>query len=160
MKNSAPKPDPRAALSSTPEHLRIVYLNTQAVREAVLAQEGKFMIRAEAASYGGGATSYPEGWQVSRQRPFVNDLDPQIANLRGVLSILENSKEYLEAAAVIEPLLAAVAEVEQQEAAAAVRRGELEQAHREAVAAAEENARAVALRSPAVAAAARALASA
>ena len=160
MKNSAPKIDPRAALSGTLEHHRLIFLNTEAVREAVLAQEGKFMIRAQAASYGGGATDYPEGWQVSRQRPFVHDLDPQIANLRGVLSILENSREYLEAKAVIEPLLAAVAELEIEEAAATVRRGDLEQAHREAVAAAESQARAVALRSPAVAAAARALAAA
>ena len=160
MKNSAPKLDPRAALACTLEHLRIVYLNTEAVREAVLAQEKKFMIRAQAASYGGGATSYPEGWQVSRQRPFVNDVDPQIANLRGVLTIMENSPEYREAAQVITPLLAAVAEVEQQEAAAAARRGDLERVHREAVAAAEAKARFVALNSPEVAAAARALANA
>jgi hypothetical protein len=119
MKNSAPKIDPRTALSSTLEHLRIVYLNTEAVREAVLAQEGKFMIRAQAASYGGGATDYPEGWRVSRQRPFVNDIDPQIANLRTVLTIMETSPEYLEAAQIIEPLLEAVAALEKQEAAAA-----------------------------------------
>ena len=156
----APKIDPRASVSSTLEHHRLIFLNTEAVREAVLAQEGKFMIRAQAASYGGGATSYPEGWQVSRQRPFVNDVDPQIANRRGVLTIMENSPEYREAAQVITPLLAAVAEVEQQEAAAAVRRGELEQAHREAVAAAESQARVVALNSPEVAAAAKALAAA
>ena len=156
----APKIDPRAALAATLEHHRLIFLNTEAVREAVLAQEGKFMIRAQAASYGGGATSYPEGWQVSRQRPFVNDVDPQIANLRGVLTIMESSPEYLEAAKIIEPLLEAVAEVEQQEAAAAVRRGELERVHREAVAAAEAQARVVALNSPAVAAAARALAAA
>ena len=156
----APKIDPRAALSGTLEHHRLIFLNTEAVREAVLAQEGKFMIRAQAASYGGGATSHPEGWQVSRQRPFVNDVDPQIANLRGVLTIMENSPEYREAAQVITPLLAAVAEVEQQEAAATARRAELEQAHREAVAAAESQARVVALNSPEVAAAARALAAA
>ena len=160
MKNSSSKTDPRAALSGTLEHHRLIFLNTEAVREAVLAQEGKFMIRAQAASYGGGATSYPEGWQVSRQRPFVHDLDPQIANLRGVLTIMETSPEYLEAKAVIEPLLAAVAALEVEEAAATARRADLEQAHREAIATAEENARAVALASPAVAAAARALASA
>jgi hypothetical protein len=160
MKTSSSKPDPRAALSGVLEHFRIVYLNCEAVREAVLAQEGKFMIRAQAASYGGGATSYPEGWQVSRQRPFVSDLDPQIANLRGVLTIMETSPEYLEAAQIIAPLLASVAALEKQEAAERTRRGNLEQAHRDAIAAAEEEARAVALASPEVAAAAKALAAA
>jgi len=119
MKTSSSKTDPRTALSGVLEHFRLVYLNCEAVREAVLAQEGKFMIRAQAASYGGGATSYPEGWQVSRQRPFVNDIDPQIANLRGVLTIMETSPEYLEAAQIIEPLLEAVAELEKREAIAA-----------------------------------------
>ena len=156
----APKIDPRASVSSTLEHHRLIFLNTEAVREAVLAQEGKFMIRAQAASYGGGATSYPEGWQVSRQRPFVHDLDPQIANLRGALTIMENSPEYREAKAVIEPLLKAVAALEIEEAAAATRRADLERAHREAVASAEERARTVALASPEVAAAAKALAAA
>jgi len=160
MKTSSSKLDPRTALSSTLEHFRLLYLNTEAVREAVRAQEAKFMIRAQAASYGGGATSYPEGWQVSRQRPFVNDIDPQIANLRGVLTIMETTTEYLEAAQIIEPLLKAVAALEKQEAADRTRRGNLEQAHRDAVAAAEEKARVVALNSPEVAAAARALAAA
>ena len=136
----APKLDPRAALSSTLEHLRLIFLNTQAVREAVVAQEGRFMIRAQAASHGGGATSYPEGWQVSRQRPFVNDIDPAIANLCGVLTILENSPEFLEAKAVIEPLLEAVAALEKSEAAAAQERAAAEHIRREKLDAAKADA--------------------
>ena len=136
----APKIDPRAALSGTLEHHRLIFLNTEAVREAVLAQEGKFMIRAQAASYGGGATSYPEGWQVSRQRPFVHDLDPQIANLRGALTIMENSPEYREAKAVIEPLLKAVAALEKSEAAAAQERAAAEHIRREKLDAAKADA--------------------
>ena len=142
MKSTSSKTDPRTALSGVLEHFRLVYLNCEAVREAVLAQEGKFMIRAQAASCGGGATSYPEGWQVSRQRPFVPDIDPQIANLRGVLTIMETSPEYLAAAAVIEPLLEAAAELEKREAIAAqevaaaenIRREKLDAAKAEAVA--------------------------
>ena len=136
----APKIDPRASVSSTLEHHRLIFLNTEAVREAVLAQEGKFMIRAQAASYGGGATSYPEGWQVSRQRPFVHDLDPQIANLRGALTIMENSPEYREAKAVIEPLLKAVAALEKSEAAAAQERAAAEHIRREKLDAAKADA--------------------
>ena len=136
----APKIDPRAALQGVLEHHRLIFLNTEAVREAVLAQEGKFMIRAQAASYGGGATSHPEGWQVSRQRPFVHDLDPQIANLRGALTIMENSPEYREAKAVIEPLLKAVAALEKSEAAAAQERAAAEHIRREKLDAAKADA--------------------
>lgn len=160
MKSTSSKPDPRAALDGVLANRRCIFLNTEAVREAVVALEQKLLTRAMCAEYAGGSTTYPEGWPVARHRLFVNDVDPQAASLRGALNILENSPEYIEAAAEIRPLLAAAAELEQREAEAALAKADMQRAHRELVAAAEDRAREAALNSPEIAASARRLAAA
>ena len=157
MKNSSLKPDPRAALQAVMLHQKYIFLNTLALRKWRAEFRQKVLVRAQCAHGAGLSESFEPQHFIANLLP---NLDPQFSDVETALLFLENSPEFLEAAQIIEPLLAAVAEVEQQEAAAAVRRGNLEQAHREAVAAAEEKARAVALASPEVAAAARALAAA
>ena len=157
MKNSALKPDPRAALQGVLLHKKYIFLNTVALRKWRDEFRKTVLIRAQAAHGAGPAESWQPAHFISNILPTVT---PEFIACETSLLFLENTAEFLEAAAEIEPLLAAVAALELEETAAAVRRGELEQAHRAAVAAAEENARAVALRSPAVAAAARALAAA
>ena len=157
MKNSAPKLDPRAALQAVMLHNKYVFLNKLALRKLRAEFRQKVLVRAQAAHGAGPAESFEPQHYIANLLP---NLDPQFSDVETALLFLENSPEFLEAKAVIEPLLAAVAALEIREAAATARRGELEQAHRDAVAAAEENARAVALASPEVAAAARALANA
>ena len=157
MKNSAPKPDPRAALQAVMLHHKYVYLNTVALRKWRDEFRKTVLIRAQAAHGAGPAESWQPAHFISNILPTVT---PEFIACETSLLFLENTAEFLEAAAEIEPLLAAVAALEVEEAAATARRADLEQAHREAVAAAEEKARAVALASPEVAAAARALAAA
>ena len=157
MKNSAPKLDPRAALQGVMLHEKYVYLNTLALRKWRDQFRQKILIRAQCAFGAGQAESWEPQHFIANLLP---NLDPQFSDVETALLFLENSPEFLEAKAVIEPLLAAVAALEVEEAAAGVRRAELEQAHREAVATAEAKARFVALNSPEVAAAAKALAAA
>ena len=157
MKTSSLKPDPRAALQSVLLHEKYVYLNTLALRKWRAEFRQKVLVRAQCAHGAGPSESFEPQHFIANLLP---NLDPRFSDVETALLFLENSPEFLEAAQIIEPLLAAVAALEFEEAAAAVRRGELEQAHRDAVAAAEAQARVVALNSPAVAAAARALAAA
>ena len=157
MKNSSSKTDPRAALQAVMLHQKYIFLNTLALRKWRDEFRKTVLIRAQAAHGAGPAESWEPQHYIANLLP---NLDPQFSDVETALLFLENSPEFLEAKAVIEPLLAAVAALEVEEAAATARRADLEQAHREAIATAEENARAVALASPAVAAAARALASA
>jgi hypothetical protein len=157
MKNSAPKPDPRAELQAVLLHKKYIYLNTVALRKWRDEFRQKVLIRAQAAHGAGPAESWQPAHFISNILPTVT---PEFVACETALLFLENTAEFLEAKAEIEPLLASVAALEIEEAAAATRRSNLEQAHREAVASAEEKARAVALASPEVAAAAKALAAA
>ena len=157
MKNSSLKPDPRAALQGVLLHKKYIFLNTLALRKWRAEFRQKVLVRAQCAHGAGPSESFEPQHYIANLLP---NLDPQFSDVETALLFLENSPEFLEAAAVIEPLLAAVAELELEEAAAAARRGDLERVHREAVAAAEAKARFVALNSPEVAAAARALANA
>ena len=157
MKNSAPKPDPRAALQAVLLHQKYIFLNTLALRKWRAEFRQKVLVRAQCAFGAGPAESFEPQHYIANLLP---NLDPQFSDVETALLFLENSPEFLEAAQIIEPLLEAVAALEIEEAAAAVRRGELEQAHRDALAAAEAKARFVALNSPEVAAAAKALAAA
>ena len=157
MKNSSSKTDPRAALQAVMLHEKYIYLNTSALRKWRDEFRQKVLVRAQCAHGAGPSESWEAQHFIANLLP---NLDPRFSDVETALLFLENSPEFLEAAKIIEPLLAAVAALEVEEAAAAARRAELEQAHREAVAAAESQARAVALASPEVAAAARALANA
>ena len=157
MKNSALKPDPRAALQGVLLHKKYIFLNTLALRKWRDEFRKTVLIRAQAAHGAGPAESWQPAHFISNILPTVT---PEFIACETSLLFLENTAEFLEAAAEIEPLLAAVAALELEEAAATARRGELEQAHRQAVAAAESKARFVALSSPEVAAAAKALAAA
>ena len=157
MKNSSSKTDPRAALQAVLLHHKYVFLNTIALRKWREGFRQKVLVRAQCAFGAGPAESWEPQHYIANLLP---NLDPQFSDVETALLFLENSPEFIEAKAVIEPLLAAVAALEVEEAAAGVRRADLEQAHREAIAAAESQARVVALNSPAVAAAARALAAA
>ena len=157
MKSSSSKTDPRAALQAVMLHEKFIYLNTLALRKWRAEFRQKVLVRAQCAHGAGPSESFEPQHYIANLLP---NLDPQFSDVETALLFLENSPEFLEAAQIIEPLLAAVAELEIEEAAAGVRRADLERVHREAIATAEENARAVALRSPAVAAAARALAAA
>ena len=157
MKNSAPKLDPRAALQGVMLHEKFIYLNTVALRKWRDEFRQKVLVRAQCAHGAGPSESFEPQHYIANLLP---NLDPQFSDVETALLFLENSPEFLEAAQIIEPLLEAVAALEIEEAAAAVRRGELEQAHRDALAAAEAKARFVALNSPEVAAAAKALAAA
>ena len=157
MKNSAPKPDPRAALQAVLLHQKYIFLNTLALRKWRAEFRQKVLVRAQCAHGAGPSESFEPQHYIANLLP---NLDPQFSDVETALLFLENSPEFLEAAQIIEPLLEAVAALEIEEAAAAVRRGELEQAHRDALAAAEAKARFVALNSPEVAAAAKALAAA
>ena len=157
MKNSSSKTDPRAALQAVMLHHKYLYLNTLALRKWRDEFRQKVLVRAQCAHGAGPSESFEPQHYIANLLP---NLDPQFSDVETALLFLENSPEFLEAAAVIEPLLAAVAALEVEEAAAAAHRAELEQAHREAVATAEAKARFVALSSPEVAAAAKALAAA
>ena len=157
MKNSSSKTDPRAALQGVMLHHKYVFLNTVALRKWRAEFRQKVLVRAQCAHGAGLAESFEPQHFIANLLP---NLDPRFSDVETALLFLENSPEFLEAAAVIEPLLASVAALEVEEAAAAAHRADLEQAHREAVATAESQARVVALNSPAVAAAARALAAA
>ena len=157
MKSSSLKPDPRAALQGVLLHKKYIFLNTLALRKWRDEFRKTVLIRAQAAHGAGPAESWQPAHFISNILPTVT---PEFIACETSLLFLENTAEFLEAAAEIEPLLAAVAELEIEEAAAGVRRADLERVHREAVTAAEEKARAVALASPEVAAAARALANA
>ena len=157
MKKSSSKTDPRAALQAVMLHEKFIYLNTLALRKWRAEFRQKVLVRAQCAHGAGPSESFEPQHYIANLLP---NLDPQFSDVETALLFLENSPEFLEAAAVIEPLLAAVAALEVEEGAAGVRRAELEQAHREAVAAAETKARFVALNSPEVAAAAKALAAA
>ena len=157
MKNSSSKTDPRAALQAVMLHHKYIFLNTLALRKWRDEFRKTVLIRAQAAHGAGPADSWEPQHYILNILPTVT---PEFIACETSLLFLENTAEFLEAAAEIEPLLAAVAALELEEAAATARRGELEQAHRQAVAAAESNARFVALSSPEVAAAAKALAAA
>ena len=157
MKTSSLKPDPRAALQGVLLHKKYIFLNTLALRKWRDEFRQKVLVRAQAAHGAGPAESWQPAHFISNILPTVT---PEFIACETSLLFLENTAEFLEAAAEIEPLLAAVAELEVEEAAATARRADLEQAHREAVATAEAKARFVALSSPEVAAAAKALAAA
>ena len=157
MKNSSSKTDPRAALQAVMLHEKFIYLNTVALRKWRDEFRQKVLVRAQCAHGAGLAESFEPQHYIANLLP---NLDPQFSDVETALLFLENSPEFLAAAKIIEPLLAAVAALEVEEAAATARRADLEQAHREAIATAEENARFVALSSPEVAAAAKALAAA
>ena len=157
MKTTSSKPDPRAALQGVLLHKKYIFLNTLALRKWRAEFRQKVLVRAQCAHGAGPSESWEPQHFIANLLP---NLDPQFSDVETALLFLENSPEFLEAKAVIEPLLAAVAALEVEEAAAAAHRADLEQAHREAVAAAESQARVVALNSPEVAAAARALAAA
>lgn len=156
MKNSAPKIDPQAALESVLADRATLFQNVTALRQIVAEAKAPLLIRAQCAG--------PQGSAFWNPRGFIQNIAPNISNelvaAIVALEFLEGTPEFLEAEKEITPLLAAVAELERQEAEAAIRRADLERAHREALAAAEDKARAVALASPEVAAAARALAAA
>ena len=138
-------------------HEKFIYLNTLALRKWRAEFRQKVLVRAQCAHGAGPSESWEAQHFIANLLP---NLDPRFSDVETALLFLENSPEFLEAAQIIEPLLAAVAELEIEEAAAGVRRADLERAHREAVASAEERARTVALASPEVAAAAKALAAA
>jgi hypothetical protein len=157
MKTAAAKPDPRAALAGVLAHHRVIYCNVQALRQWRADFRQKILLRAQAAEGAGGQPSWNFQHYISGILPEV---DPQFSAVETALLFLENSAEYIAAEKLIAPLLADLAELEKQEAAAALRRADLERQHREAVAAAEDRARAAALRDPEVASAARALAAA
>ena len=157
MKTTSSKTDPRAALQAVMLHHKYIFLNTLALRKWRDEFRQKVLVRAQAAHGAGPADSWEPQHYILNILPTVT---PEFIACETSLLFLENTAEFLEAAAEIEPLLKAVAELEIEEAAAGVRRADLERVHREAVTAAEEKARAVALASPEVAAAARALANA
>ena len=157
MKTSSSKTDPRAALQGVLLHKKYIFLNTLALRKWRDEFRKTVLIRAQAAHGAGPADSWEPQHYILNILPTVT---PEFIACETSLLFLENTAEFLEAAAEIEPLLAAVAALEVEEAAAAAHRADLEQAHRDAVAAAEAQARVVALSSPEVAAAAKALAAA
>jgi len=157
MKSTSSKTDPRAELQAVLLHHKYVFLNTLALRKWRDEFRRKVLVRAQCAHGAGPSESWEAQHYIANLLPT---LDPQFSDVETALLFLENSPEFIEAAQVIEPLLEGVAELEIEEAAARTRRADLERAHREAVASAEERARTVALNSPEVAAAARALAAA
>jgi hypothetical protein len=157
MRSTSSKTDPRAELQAVLLHKKYVFLNTVALRKWRDEFRQKVLIRAQAAHGAGPAESWQPAHFIANILPTVT---PEFVACETALVFLENTAEFLEAKAEIEPLLEAVAALEIEEAAERTRRADLEQAHRDAVATAEERARAVALASPEVAAAARALAAA
>jgi hypothetical protein len=130
MKTSSSKLDPRAELQGVLLHHKYVFLNTLALRKWRDGFRQKVLVRAQCAHGAGPSESWEAQHYIANLLPT---LDPQFSDVETALLFLENSPEFLEAAQIIVPLLAAVAELEIEEAAERTRRGNLEQAHRAAI---------------------------
>jgi len=116
MKNSAPKIDPRAELQAVLLHKKYIFLNTLALRKWRDEFRQKVLIRAQAAHGAGPSESWEAQHYIANILPTVT---PEFIACETSLLFLENTAEFLEAKAEIEPILAAVAALEKQEAAAA-----------------------------------------
>jgi hypothetical protein len=137
MKNSAPKPDPRAELQAVLLHKKYIFLNTVALRKWRAEFREKVLIRAQAAHGAGPSESWQPAHFISNILPTVT---PEFIACETSLLFLENTAEFIEAATEIEPLLAAVAALEKSEAAAAQEAAAAENIRRERVDAAKADA--------------------
>lgn len=147
------KPNPREQLLRVSDDARRIYCNTVALRSLLSELETPIVTRALGAECTGNNL-----WQTQNYRtsilPTLDERQPAVV---AALAVLENSPEYIQAKAQIEPLLEAIAELEAAEADAAQKRAEAEQAHRDELARAEADALEKARKDPAVVRAAQAL---
>lgn len=137
MKNASSKPDPRAALESVLAHYRLIFLNVTALKNLRAEFRQKLLFRGQAAEGAGSATTWNPQHFVANLLPTVT---PEFIACETSLAFLENTPEFLEAKAEIEPLLATVAALEKAEAIAAQEAAEIERDRREKVDAAKAQA--------------------
>jgi hypothetical protein len=137
MKNSAPKPDPRAALESVLANHRLLFLNVTALKNLRAEFRQKLLFRGQAAEGAGSATTWNPQHFVANLLPTVT---PEFIACETALAFLENTPEFLEAAALIEPLLKDLAELEKREAIAAQEAADAERIRRERLDAAKAEA--------------------
>ena len=147
--------DVQRQVSSLPHSVRAVYTNGTALKNIWLEKKEELLLElsqhpAPSPLDVPNGTSHPYGFVRS---PVFTE----VAMLRLVLDLAEQSVEFQDACAVIEPMLEKIAELEADHAAAVAEKGRKMNALRDAEETALEAARAAALESPAVLAARRAL---
>src|SRR5688500_10268079 len=108
------KSDPRADLAAVPTEAQYIYGNASALREIIAEQEARLVTHALGAIPNG--NPWTPASYINNMVPVV---DARIPAARIALDVLERSAEYKAAKATIEPLLAAVAQLEREEQAAA-----------------------------------------
>jgi len=153
MKNHTIQPCVRTRLASVPTPTIYIYHNAQAIRQLLSELEAPIVTRA--------LSAIPAGDQWNRQNYIANILptiDPRVPAAHVALDVLAKSPEFIEAKAIIEPLIAELAELEIVEQTAREDLADKQRAHAFALALAQEKALAAAENDPAVKAAAAALA--
>lgn len=151
-----PPTDPRAALAAIPPEATNIFNNTLALRGLIDGMTKHLVPLALGTSAIGPNTWNPANY-VGSILPHLDERHPAAL---AALAVLEKSPEFQAAEKLIVPILAALAELEAREAAAALKHADAERRHAAAIATAEARLRAAALLEPEVASAARALAAA
>jgi hypothetical protein len=113
--------DPRQQLDEIPLPQRYIFCNVESLRAQVAEMLTPLLTRAQHA-HGTGAPWHLAGYSTNIRETVPEQLAPSLA----ALQLLEITPEFIEAKKVIEPLLAAAAEVEKAEAIAAAAAAEKE----------------------------------
>jgi len=156
MKKSDPRPNARELLSAVPLETRLAHTTLLSLRTLVseLQARALFVLTTH-----NGAEDFenPANRLADVYRFLTHEASTQLAMGESLLAVMENSDKIKGYAAEVEPLLAEVAALEQQEAEARRVRGEAMQALSDATAEAEKRALEAASQDPAVIAAKKAL---
>lgn len=146
---------PRQQRDAIPSENVNIFQNTRALRGEVEGVQKRILARARAA----GPFTGNDLWATGNFRANLSPhIDGEFAANSVLLDFLEKTPEYLTAAAIVEPILKACAELDARDAELAERRGRQMAEHRDALATAEKLALETAQRDPRVVEARRALA--
>ena len=105
------KIDPRTARDNISPQNRCLFLSVESLRDFVVAGEHALVLAAQNSE-----TSGPNIWASGNYAMgFFGLGDSRLIEARNALAILEASAEYLEAKAIVEPIIAAVAKLEADE---------------------------------------------
>jgi hypothetical protein len=137
MKSTSSKPDPRQQLDAVLADRRLIFLNVTALKNLRAEFRQKLLWRAQAAEGATGATTWQPQHFVANLLPTVT---PEFIACETALAFLESTPAFIEAAALIEPLLKDLAALEKAEAIAVQNAADAERIRRERLDAAKAEA--------------------
>ncbi len=106
------KKDPRALLASIPNEVRQTHSNVRALQILVQERKAALLVRIQTTQ----STPTDDPFRASNQLPcmlaLVRDIGFEYADAKAVMELAENSDAFKTAAAQIDPLLAAIKEID------------------------------------------------